>query len=147
MPKPCPEAFYCPPANSSYYKCPIGTYCPPRTAVPIPCPSGTVPNGNQYNIDLEGSCKSCIEGTYSTDNDTACRGCEPGYVCLLGASTGHPTNVTTDRGYICPIGFYCPERSYLETPCPAGTYRNIEGGKSIDECFPCPEGTFNYLIA
>ena len=44
-------------------------------------------------------------------------------------------------------GHYCPEASYEATPCPAGTYRNIEEGMSLADCTPCPVNTHNPYIA
>ncbi|KAM6933259.1 uncharacterized protein FYW49_001626 [Xenentodon cancila] len=48
-------------------------------------------------------------------------------------------------GGICPVGHFCAEGSSSPSPCPAGFYQNEAGGKSEEECKPCPLGWFQDL--
>jgi hypothetical protein len=59
-----------------------------------------------------------------------------------GTNTPTPISNETNRGYICPKGHYCPENSYEETPCPAGTYSKFVNAKSIEECYRCRVGQY-----
>jgi len=43
---------------------------------------------------------------------------------------------------VCPIGFYCTEGTVSPHACPPGTYYNITGAESEDDCKYCPEGYF-----
>lgn len=46
----------------------------------------------------------------------------------------------TTSGGVCPAGHYCVAGSSVPTPCPSGFYQNKTGGKSKDDCKPCPVG-------
>lgn len=48
--------------------------------------------------------------------------CDNGYICLEGATSKTPTSISIDRGYPCPVGFYCPSGATIEIPCAPGTY-------------------------
>lgn len=56
-----------------------------------------------------------------------------------------PTDVELHGGEECPPGYYCPEGTGEPIPCPAGSYRDITLGKSVDDCILCPSGRFNDL--
>ena len=45
---------------------------------------------------------------------------------------------------ICPHGYYCPNGTKLATEfaCPNGTYNDIEGIRSEDECKNCTQGKY-----
>lgn len=45
----------------------------------------------------------------------------------------------TASGVSCPRGKYCP-RGEPPIDCPIHRYRDIVGGKDLDDCFPCPAG-------
>ncbi|KAJ8368245.1 hypothetical protein SKAU_G00082730 [Synaphobranchus kaupii] len=46
-----------------------------------------------------------------------------------------------------PIGHFCALASENPTPCPPGSYGNSTHAKLLEECHPCPAGTFNHLSA
>lgn len=151
----CPAGFYCEGASEYYYKCLNGTYCPAGSSQQIPCPGGTFGNGVINNYNMISSCVPCGRGLYSIvgaqeGNDRQCLDCAPGYVCVGGSkdpfvngtNSAAPTSNETNRGYECPKGYYCPLNSYVETPCPAGTYNKYLNAKSVDECFRCLVGYY-----
>lgn len=41
----------------------------------------------------------------------------------------------------CLKGFYCPDGVEKPLPCPKGTFRGSEGGKTLDDCKACPAGS------
>ena len=36
---------------------------------------------------------------------------------------------------LCPAGYYCPDGTAI--PCPVGTYRPVEGGVYLSDCWAC----------
>ena len=42
----------------------------------------------------------------------------------------------------CPAGYYCPSTTSMPVACPAGTFRDIHGAESVDDCFACPQGHY-----
>lgn len=42
----------------------------------------------------------------------------------------------------CPKGFYCPVATAFPVPCPAGKYRQFDGGSSESDCAVAPEGFY-----
>ncbi|NXH16925.1 WBC30 protein, partial [Bucco capensis] len=58
--------------------------------------------------------------------------CEAGFYCQ-----GRALTPVRD---VCPAGAYCPPGSALPIPCPAGTYSNLSGLRSLPECLDCPPG-------
>lgn len=61
-----------------------------------------------------------------------CLPCEDGYICS-SPGTGNLTDV-----HLCPEGFWCQNASIV--PCLSGTYRDVPGARSRQECFPCDGG-------
>ncbi|NXC36317.1 AB24G protein, partial [Campylorhamphus procurvoides] len=49
-----------------------------------------------------------------------------------------PTDGVT--GDVCPAGSYCPPGCPSPVPCPPGTYSNLSGLRSLQECLDCPPG-------
>lgn len=47
----------------------------------------------------------------------------------------------------CPVGYVCPWGSANPVACPPGSYSNSTKAELIEECHPCPPGTFNHLYA
>lgn len=47
----------------------------------------------------------------------------------------------------CPRGHYCPALSPAPLPCPPGTHGSSHFAKHLEDCQPCPAGTFNHLPA
>eukprot|EP00163_Fabomonas_tropica_P011852 TRINITY_DN227_c0_g2_i1.p1 TRINITY_DN227_c0_g2~~TRINITY_DN227_c0_g2_i1.p1 ORF type:complete len:7500 (+),score=2428.07 TRINITY_DN227_c0_g2_i1:177-22676(+) len=169
VPVPCVGGVSCPPGcgvSKDFVcdqPCPSGFYCPPTTAYPLACPAGTKAAFDQATTSTAGivttvtstgggtnrssianSCIACPAG-YAGEHPTRqnCTICEAGFVCLTGG--GHstrPLNIS-QNGYPCPAGHYCPAGSSVQTPCPAGTYRDTTGGSALSSCTPCPAGSFN----
>ncbi len=140
----CPSGYYCPIGSSSPTVCTTGYVCPEGSIRPAKCPYGSFIRSdlNASNVSsLDDACMYCERGYYASDD--GCSPCPAGYICLGHTITKYPVNVTTDYGYECPEGYYCPEMSYIETACPIGTYRNEKKGKSIADCISCPVNTFN----
>ena len=114
----CDPGYYCPAntANSNSqpaaYKCPIAHYCPSNSSQPIMCPPGTYANETQTSV---------------------CNSCPTGYFCANGAIVS-----------ACPMGFYCPQgtTSVNFKPCPRGTYSDVSGLSSVDQCKPCSKGMY-----
>ena len=44
-----------------------------------------------------------------------------GYYCSNKSEASNPSGVS--YGDECPAGYYCPDHSYMPTPCPPGTYQ------------------------
>ena len=71
--------------------------------------------------------------------------CEAGFFCLAGISLSKPLPpLSSGIGGPCPAGYFCPEGTgdYKFTPCPPGTYSNIEGLTRANECKQCTPGHF-----
>lgn len=115
---PCDAGFVCtggadvpnPVDNSTGYVCPTGHACPAGVPVEQPCDPGTYQPSPGSD-----SCLSCDAGTY----------------CPYGQMT---------ETVICPQGRYCPANAFFTSRCPSGTYSNLTGLKSQDECLGCPPG-------
>ncbi|CAM9353846.1 unnamed protein product, partial [Chrysoparadoxa australica] len=152
----CPEGFYCPVESAAPLLCPANYFCPLGSSEPTPCFLGAIceEGSSTYTYCPEGSigqlsannsyssvaeaCDSCPPGTFSDDPGLVdCKACTAGYTCLGGTITPTPLSEEDDRGYICPVGHYCPEGSSEPTPCPSGTYNPTTGGEDIDSCLPC----------
>lgn len=119
---PCPVGYTCPVEGlTDYmaYPCLPGYYCPPATPSETehPCPAGTF-NPNSSVGYLEAACLLCEEGFYCDEGSSA--------------------------GVICPAGFFCPNGtpSSDHHPCPIGTYGNLSGLVSADQCVECPAGHY-----
>lgn len=125
----CPQGYYCPNQGTDLYtKCPFGTYCPNGSTAPTPCPSGSYSLKNPNNFSEQDECYVCEQGTYlASAGSLECLPCTPGYTCEGGTITATPTDLATDKGEICPAGFYCPEGSWDPIACPKGTYQPNTG--------------------
>jgi len=122
-------------------KCKNGTYCPVESYIPTSCPAGYYGTSDPLNFNQQIGCTGCDPGYYSIGNNT-CLKCTPGYVCLGNTTRSNPTSVTSHSGYICPKGYYCKEGSSAPTPCPMGTYSDVEGITSQSECKLCGEDSY-----
>lgn len=156
--KICPAGSYCPTGSTSPLMCPSGTYqsstggqspltclpCEPGFACPVAgmtamttqcspgyyCPPGTQ-SPSQY---------ACPAGTYSDAVDIIspndCLACPPGHTCKVGSTSGTLND--------CLPGKYCPLGTSFgnDVSCPAGTYSNIAGLQSSDQCTECPGGYY-----
>ena len=77
----------------------------------------------------------CPPGTYSNPGWMQCENCDKGYICPMQSTTPAPNGT-------CPPGGYCDGKQWK--PCEAGTYNNITGSPTKDDCHPCPAGTRFY---
>ena len=170
-PSDCPDGFFCPPnstvptncppgtfcSNSTEIPvvCPAGTYCPSQTKIPILCPLGTFADSNSTvnRTDIESSCQNCPRGYFGADLlRLNCEKCFRGYLCfgssntrVFGTTKGNPLDLAIDGGEICPVGNFCPEGSYVPSPCSRGTYNSNFGSYNISNCTLCPANNFNNL--
>ncbi|OMJ93310.1 hypothetical protein SteCoe_3776 [Stentor coeruleus] len=115
----CPDGYYCQPGTTDYTltPCSAGHYCPLGSHEEILCAEGTYQDST-----AQSTCKDCTAGNYCEKGATALTPCEKGYYCL--ANTGY-------------------KYSY---PCPAGTYMDVTGSETIDDCKPCTAGKFCYGV-
>ncbi|OAF64381.1 hypothetical protein A3Q56_07913, partial [Intoshia linei] len=101
--------------------CPQGHYCPAgsTTLYKYPCPIGTI--NDSFGLSSSSQCESCPEG----------------YVCDKG--TGGAT-----RPSACLAGSYCPygTSDATKTLCKSGTWSDRTNISSMDECYPCPRGSW-----
>ena len=42
----------------------------------------------------------------------------------------------------CPVGHYCNSGIIQAEACPPGTYKNVTGAKSVNDCDACPAGNY-----
>jgi hypothetical protein len=56
-----------------------------------------------------------------------------------------PVYLSSEGGYECPPGNYCPRGSTAPIKCPAGSYRRNKRGESLLGCLLCPLDAFNPL--
>lgn len=116
--------------------CPRGYFCPAGTSYRLqyPCPSG-------YFNDQFGA-----------QSQDACTLCPQGHFCPEGSPSIGP---------VCPTGHVCGLGSGLPTKCIAGTWSDVEGLVTTEQCknctpgsycmegssypTPCPPGTYSYV--
>ena len=101
------------PHTGSGDACPIAHFCPTGSSQPLPCEAGTYSPSQGLS-----ECLPCPRGQY----------------CLAESSVGLP----------CVPGYFCPSGSqtYLENPCPPGSFNNHSGAVSIAECLACTSGQY-----
>ncbi|XP_043532727.1 zonadhesin isoform X4 [Chiloscyllium plagiosum] len=148
--KPCPLGKHCDPLHVTGQHneskagtiqpidCPAGYYC--IKGMLYPCPEGTYSNQTgRYSIE---QCKPCPGGKYcALKGMSGYTGlCDPGCVCVLGASYPCPADNIT--GYKCPPGSYCPQGASHGIKCPAGTFGPQDSLYSIFECITCTPGFY-----
>ena len=117
----CNGGYYCPGNNTTptppATPCGIGNYCPIGSVAPQPCPA------NYY----------CPSTTLSIYSQT----CQPGWYCLLGATSSMP--IVPAQGGQCPPGKWCPGSS-ARVDCVAGTYNPMVGSTNVAACLSCLGG-------
>lgn len=80
------------------------------------------------SIDIFAKCKN----SFTTINPILCNTCPFGHFC----------NYQIDP-LICPKGAYCGINVSVPSLCSSGTYNDVNGGKSINDCKKCPIGRYN----
>ena len=118
--KYCEPGYYCPSEGllkETRTICPAGAYCPMGSDLPSYCPAGYYSGLIQQQSI--GTCTVCPAGTF-----------------CLNSGTVNPTS--------CPEHYYCPvgTADYMPTPCPAGTYSEIQGLHMSSQCNNCTEGHY-----
>ena len=104
----------------------------------------------QYNDKENGECKVCQVGSRITSlASIECQVCEDGATCSQGLKrtchegymksfTGKMVNDENDYNCdLCPKGFYCQSEG-IASPCPSGTYTEMNGAMQEDDCIKCP---------
>ena len=182
----CPPSFYCPSMASQPTVCPPGHYCEmggcnetvnenctgSGAAIAFMCPLGYrdryYGEVNNDRSSLDAACVKCESGKYGNHPlRQVCFDCEPGYVCLEGATYGNPDlydSSTRENGTII-LSFTVNGHPYngnfslddypftgvggndtsngfpntLSFQCPVGYYCPIQSGVPL----PCPAGTYN----
>jgi hypothetical protein len=136
----CPSGYLCNSDSSSAVECPRGFYCPSGSDAGIPCPLGSF-GAHAMLEDIE-DCTPCTGGFFCDALGAwSPKGpCDAGFVCYSGAYTSNPRDGET--GEECPPGGFCPSGSALSTPCPAGTFNNVTGSSTEQDCKPCTPGFY-----
>ena len=121
----CPLATESQPCNWRYepsllgevvYVLPLGSH---DEALPTPCSIGLL-GGNGSDTREQTSAK--------------CAGlCPAGFFCADEA-TAHPR--------LCPQGRFCPQGTATPLPCEAGTFGNVAGLSSAEQCMPTSPGSY-----
>ncbi|GMH73236.1 hypothetical protein TL16_g06129 [Triparma laevis f. inornata] len=112
----CPAGFICHPGNPVPVPCYEGYYCM-AMAQPVECPMGT---HNPYTTQ---------------ESAESCQPCAAGRLC-------DETAISDVSQFPCPPGAYCPSKVFTHISCPAGTYRDVNGGRNVTDCFTCPGGSY-----
>jgi len=110
----CAAGYYCQAGSTTPQEnlCPAGSFCAGGNAAPTLCPDAS------YN---------------SQQGQSSCSPCAPGFTCTNGS--------TTSQQALCPLGYYCA-LGQPPTPCSEGSYGQIPGLHSDDECAFCPAGKY-----
>ncbi|KAJ9462455.1 Myosin heavy chain, partial [Diplonema papillatum] len=136
----CPRGSFCPEGTAAPVPCERGYYCVEGSRTPEACPLGTF--GNSTNLKDAKECTPCTAGYYcdgkGLSHPTGL--CDPGYYCIARAYTSAPSGLPT--GGLCPRGGYCPVGSSYPTACAEGTYNNMTGGSSQQDCTDCLPGYY-----
>lgn len=119
--------------NNEDHACPLYKYCPKGTGktgdasdVPLDIPKGTM-----QEVYARGDLSDAIDlpaGWYTSE------------IATDGSDSRYPDQIY--EVLACPVGYYCPDGSYIATECPAGTFRNDLYGKDVQDCGLCPAGTY-----
>ena len=125
----CGAGKFCPSfaATSEGDYCEAGYYCETENAnkFQYPCPAGS--------YCILGVSQLCDEGTYQPNLiQSSCKNCDSGYYCENKGMTAQE---------ICPVGFYCAGQTITPVACPEGTFSNIQGLTSENDC---QKGSFGY---
>jgi hypothetical protein len=85
----------------------------------------------KYQQDLCPGGKLCLEGVYTVDDDdyliSTPYPCPLGSYCLIGSDSVIGTG-------LCPIGYFCKERTEYPEEAKAGTYTGGQGSVEPQQC-------------
>ena len=130
--------------TTNYKTCSAGYYCQTGSITPIP--ETTAQGGGRcaqgyYCSEGSSSQIACPSGRYCDREGLAepTGNCEAGYYCTGSNIKQNPRGTNGD---VCDNGYYCPEGSGSQIPCPIGTYRDSQGGMALSDCHPCPHGYY-----
>jgi hypothetical protein len=107
----------------------------------IPCPVDSVAS------TTTGECLPCPTTSYLSSSSAvstygACAGYAPGSGCVAGFEKPDSLDSSLASCVPCSLGRICPGYGHGRGhKCPAGTYRDIVGGRTSSDCFNCPAGT------
>ena len=83
---------------------------------------------HQILYSLNSACTICDPGSYGNDpKRLECYPGTPGYAFLGGTTSPYPVNITTQHGFMCQTGYWCPESTSVPNICPAATYQPTIG--------------------
>ena len=108
--------------------------------------AATAPNDTLLVLgSVDTACSACPGGYYGSDPlRLVCSAGLAGYYYLGATTSATPTNITSQRGDICPKGHYCPAECSVPLACPVGTYQPLLGGTEAGQCLPCSSNTYQY---
>jgi hypothetical protein len=120
-------------------KCNAGFVCleGSRTASPTSLAedNGRLCNAGYYCPKGTFQDKECGLATYNPDiGQSSCIDCPAGFICNSTALSSVSIK--------CIVGYYCPAKTIVPLPCPAGTYMPYGGAKVDTECIICPPGKY-----
>jgi hypothetical protein len=165
----CDLGWYALTGSSACTACPVNTYLNlankggPEAC--MPCPKGTISSriGNSDpacsacppgSYQLNGTCASCVSGTYSVSASVLCTPCDAGTYSLANATSCKKCQAgkfaPQEGGAIClecPVGTYAPEPlanslagATVCSLCPIGWIASKNGSLN---CSECPDGTYS----
>jgi hypothetical protein len=112
----------------------------------IPCPVDSVAS------TTTGECLPCPTTSYLSSFSAvstygACAGYAPGSGCVAGFEKPDSLDSSLASCVPCSLGRICPGYGHGRGhKCPAGTYRDIVGGRTSSDCFNCPAGTASAML-
>lgn len=159
-PEPCGKGYYSSASSTSCTVCDAGRYCPNEVNTDTDhtnnlCPAGLYcPSGTDHiptNLN-----DRCSKGYYCTQGTTTETACSSGKIRSIPGGASASDCVDADSGTFvsssgqsavegyCSPGYYCPSgsTSSTATPCDAGSFRRLSGGRSQSDCAVCPAGYY-----
>ena len=144
---PCPPGFYCDSRDgvvvlNATMICPKGHFCPGTTrfSFEYPCPIGSF--NNRTGLSNHTECSPCSAGFACATSgiEEPAQLCSPGFFCASGARSRTPMQLPLAG--VCPPGSFCPEGSGSPIHCPPGSFSNISGLRSANDCTLCTAGMY-----
>ena len=82
---------------------------------------------------------ACPPGVFGSDNIASS---QKSPSCSGACPAGHSCALATVTPELCPPTAYCPTGSAEPIPCPGGTTSETPGLTSVEDCEPCPAGSW-----